>query len=210
MRLTNKKKDLQFHSTKKETKKAEILSAAMDLFAEKGFYSTRIKDITNRIDIAPGTFYLYFENKISIFTYIIDTYIQKIAKIFKKESPDLSGDLNSFKKQLERLGNELFELFIEDKRMFQIIFFEAIGSDEEIDKKMKEIIAFSNHFTERYLISGINKGFLKGYIDTSTAAQAINGMILTALSSMVEHESPYELKQKWINTISMFLIGGLS
>ena len=210
MRHRNNKTELQFHNTKKETKKADILSAARDLFAEKGFHSTRIKDITNRIDIAPGTFYLYFENKISIFTYIVDMYIERISEIFKKESPDLSNDLNSFKKQLERLGNELFELFIEDKRMFQIIFFEAMGSDEEIDKKMKEIIAFSNSFTEKYLISGINKGFLKGYIDTSTAAQAINGMIITALSSMVEHEYPYELKQKWINTISMFLIGGLS
>jgi predicted transcriptional regulator YheO len=40
-----------------------ILDAAVAVFAEKGFFNSRISDIADRADVADGTVYLYFKNK---------------------------------------------------------------------------------------------------------------------------------------------------
>lgn len=42
---------------------AQILEAAIDVFADKGFYKARISDVAKRAGVADGTIYLYFHNK---------------------------------------------------------------------------------------------------------------------------------------------------
>lgn len=43
--------------------RAAILEAAMELFEERGLYTTRVEDITERADVAKGAFYSHFETK---------------------------------------------------------------------------------------------------------------------------------------------------
>jgi len=53
-----------FNNSEKRTRKEiEILEAALDLFAELGFRKATIEDISRRLDIAPGTIYLYAKDK---------------------------------------------------------------------------------------------------------------------------------------------------
>ena len=49
--------------TAHQDKRECILSAALDLFAEKGFYGTAVPEIAQRAGVAAGTIYRYFENK---------------------------------------------------------------------------------------------------------------------------------------------------
>jgi TetR/AcrR family fatty acid metabolism transcriptional regulator len=66
-----------------------ILDAALAVFAEKGFFVSRIADIADRADVADGTVYLYFKNKDEILATAInsafDTFMNKarteLAKI---------------------------------------------------------------------------------------------------------------------------------
>src|ERR1022692_2256901 len=46
-----------------EDKKECILSAALDLFAEKGFHGTAVPEIAERAGVAAGTIYRYFTSK---------------------------------------------------------------------------------------------------------------------------------------------------
>lgn len=46
--------------------RASLLSAAADLFAEKGVGETRISEITDRADVGAGSFYNHFEDKDAI------------------------------------------------------------------------------------------------------------------------------------------------
>lgn len=50
-----------------------ILDAAMAVFAEKGFFVSRISDIADRANVADGTVYLYFKNKDEILATAINT-----------------------------------------------------------------------------------------------------------------------------------------
>jgi AcrR family transcriptional regulator len=54
-----------------ETRRQEILDAALAVFAEKGFYGARMNDIARRAAISQGTVYLYFESKEEIFKSLV-------------------------------------------------------------------------------------------------------------------------------------------
>ena len=47
---------------KRETRR-RLVDAAMELFRERGFQGTRVEDITERADVAVGTFFNYFPAK---------------------------------------------------------------------------------------------------------------------------------------------------
>jgi AcrR family transcriptional regulator len=56
---------------RKRARPAEILDAALKVFAEKGFTGARMEDIAARAGVTKGTIYLYFENKEAVFKTLV-------------------------------------------------------------------------------------------------------------------------------------------
>jgi AcrR family transcriptional regulator len=57
---------------RKEARPAELLSAALAVFAEKGFAAARIEEIAAGAGVSKGTVYLYFEGKEALFKAAIE------------------------------------------------------------------------------------------------------------------------------------------
>src|SRR5690242_15254848 len=49
-----------------EARPAEILAAALDLFAERGFAATRMEDVASRAGLSKAGIYLYFQDKMAL------------------------------------------------------------------------------------------------------------------------------------------------
>ncbi|HEY9052668.1 MAG TPA: TetR/AcrR family transcriptional regulator [Gammaproteobacteria bacterium] len=60
---------------RKEARPEEILYAALELFAEKGYAATRMNDVAKQAGISKGTLYLYFNNKEAIFHSVVQEMI---------------------------------------------------------------------------------------------------------------------------------------
>ncbi len=56
---------------RKEARPAELMSAALDLFVERGFASTRLDEVAARAGVSKGTLYLYFSSKEELFKAVI-------------------------------------------------------------------------------------------------------------------------------------------
>src|SRR5262249_15956868 len=56
---------------RKDARPAEILAAALDCFAERGFAATRMDDVAARAGVTKGTVYLYFETKEDLFKALV-------------------------------------------------------------------------------------------------------------------------------------------
>ena len=52
---------------RKDARPAEILSAALDVFAERGFAAAKLDEVAARAGVSKGTLYLYFESKNELF-----------------------------------------------------------------------------------------------------------------------------------------------
>ncbi len=57
---------------RKEARPAELLAAALEVFAEKGFAAARLEEIAARAGVSKGTVYLYFDGKEALFKAAIE------------------------------------------------------------------------------------------------------------------------------------------
>ena len=56
---------------RKDARPEEILAAALESFAERGFAATRLEDVAARAGISKGTLYLYFGGKEELFEAVV-------------------------------------------------------------------------------------------------------------------------------------------
>jgi AcrR family transcriptional regulator len=66
---------------RKEARPSELLDAALELFAEKGFAATRSEEVAARAGVSKGTLYLYFPSKEELLKAVIrHTLMADIAR----------------------------------------------------------------------------------------------------------------------------------
>ncbi len=56
---------------RKDARPPEIIAAALEVFAERGFAATRLEDIAAKAGVTRGTLYLYFPNKEELFKAVV-------------------------------------------------------------------------------------------------------------------------------------------
>lgn len=69
----------------KEKTKRAILQAALDLFAEKGFYNTTTKAISRKAQIAEGTLFNYFQTKEDLALYFFEEELAGIIRWYESD-----------------------------------------------------------------------------------------------------------------------------
>src|ERR1041385_9428237 len=70
---------------KKESTRQAILRAALALFAQKGFYRTTTKAISQKARIAEGTLFNYFETKEDLALYFFEQELGGVIDWFSRE-----------------------------------------------------------------------------------------------------------------------------
>jgi AcrR family transcriptional regulator len=63
------------HQRRKAERPQELIAAALELFVEKGFASTRIEEVAQRAGVSKGTLYLYYASKEELLKAVIGQYL---------------------------------------------------------------------------------------------------------------------------------------
>lgn len=77
---------------RKESRPAELLAAALDIFVERGFAATRLEDVAARAGVSKGTLYLYYASKEDLFKATIRQIIVPMIEEFAEEASRWDGD----------------------------------------------------------------------------------------------------------------------
>lgn len=115
----------------KEEMRRLILDAAKSIFLEKGFHSTSLRNIAEKIQYSPGTIYLYFKDKDEIFHALHE---EGFAKMLQMMAP-----LQHVQDPMQRLiamGRVYMNFAWENKDLYDLMFImEApINSEKDRDK----------------------------------------------------------------------------
>jgi AcrR family transcriptional regulator len=70
----------------KEKTRRAILRAALDLFAQKGFYDTTTKAISRKAGIAEGTLFNYFETKEDLALYFFERELDEVMAWYARDA----------------------------------------------------------------------------------------------------------------------------
>ncbi len=65
---------------RQEEKYHRILDAALEVFADKGFYEAKVTEIARVAGVADGTIYLYFKNKDALVVSLVETMLGVIVE----------------------------------------------------------------------------------------------------------------------------------
>lgn len=72
------KPEQSWKERQKQQLKQELISAAVQLFKDKGFEAPSVDEITSRTGIAKGTFYLYFKTKSDIIAAVLENILEQL------------------------------------------------------------------------------------------------------------------------------------
>jgi len=119
-------------------KRAAILNAATGVFAEKGFFNSKVADIAKAAGVADGTVYLYFKNKDDV-----------LHSIFDRAMEEFIGD---GRRELERLSKP------EDKlRRIAELHLERLGADREMAIVFQVELRGSIKFMQEFSAAGFSE-----------------------------------------------------
>ncbi|WP_458097981.1 TetR/AcrR family transcriptional regulator [Roseomonas sp. WA12] len=81
---------------RKDARPGEIIDAAMDVFAEKGFAAAKLDEVASRAGVAKGTLYRYFETKDDLFRAVARRAIASNLEAMQVGAEAFEGSLAEF------------------------------------------------------------------------------------------------------------------
>lgn len=146
----------------------KLLDSAEAVFGESGFHNAGIVQITQRADVALGTFYLYFPDKKSIFDDLVHTLNARLRRTISERVREIDDRLEQ-----EVVGFETFFEFVRKHRNLYRVILQAETVDEDLYRWHYRTLA------DGY-VRGIRKaqaaGQVRSDLDAETLAYALMGM----------------------------------
>lgn len=129
-----------------------LLEASMDLFVEKGFERTSVREIVTRAKVAKGTFYVHFETKTDVLRGLAD----RIMEVFQDKFTQLNQSPPSLD-DIDQLIYRMAELMAENGKLTALLHrfdhVQVLGMD---DAFMHALIVDPVHmWLERAIAAGV-------------------------------------------------------
>lgn len=146
----------------------KIIEVSKELFRVKGVSTTSVNEIIEKAEVATGTFYNYFDDKLAVYKYLLDDY----STIIRKRIYDAIRTVeNRYEK--ERIGIKTFlEFAREDKLSYRIIW-ESLFIDQRLF--VNYYTNFSNAYVNQ-LAYAVKGGQIKDNIDLKTLSFMLMGI----------------------------------
>ncbi len=194
--------DIENETNPKDIRKAEIIKAAIEAFSLKGYHRTKVSDITKKVGISTGTFYIYFENKRELFIEVVEEVFRHIV-----------GDAARNIKGEEDLGRKLVirgRTFYENYSRYMEILHQLraeIASDEDWpQEKLNRVYRALTGPVIKEAQEAIDKGQLRP-VDPELLSFALTGMI-EVMSFRISLDDKYTIEDA-IRFIGDMFVNGL-
>lgn len=146
----------------------KIINSGKKLFSKQGYQATSINEIIDKAKIATGTFYIYFDDKLALYVYLLHQYRQKIGEAINEAIKDATT-----RYEQERLGIKAFLKFAWQDPLSYRIIWESMFVDKDIFKEYYQ--TFSNAYVDKLAVS-VETGEVDGHIDLETLSYILMGI----------------------------------
>jgi AcrR family transcriptional regulator len=169
-------------------RRQDILAAAMQLFAKKGFRGTTTKDLVAQAEVNEAIIFRHFSTKEDLYRAILEEKMKQrdTSKFEELMRLAQSGDDSKF---LEAVGMTMLTRHEEDTTFLRLLLFSALEGHELSDM-------FLESMPERdplsaYIQNRIDKGIFRA-VDPQLASRAFVGMFF----NFIQGQEIFGLKKK--------------
>ncbi len=180
-----------------------ILEAAIQVFAEQGFFQATVSQIAARAGVADGTIYLYFKNKEDILVHFFSYKTKQVFDRFRQE-------VNKADTAVDKLRNLIrihLEEFQRNKEM-------AVVYQAEIHQKSRLVEAQIREMAKMYfgiVTEIVEQGQIEGYVRKDLYVGLVKRFILGAVDEVINtwlhSEDQYDLALMADPLVELFFKG---
>lgn len=154
---------------KEGNKEKDIIMAAVEVFAAKGFHNSKISDIAAKANVAAGSVYLYFTNKDDLLFQIFQNPWSRLLDLVRS-IPD-EDSLDAFGK-MDLLIDSIFDLFSSSPSL-TIVFL----------KEQQHLIPLHQVIVSKYVDDFLETGvtIIKSGIESGLIDKNINTTVMKSL-----------------------------
>jgi AcrR family transcriptional regulator len=190
-------------------RRKQILEAAYQVFANKGYAAATIADVAQSLRLGHGTIYRYFDNKLDLFMAVVGGILSRISAAIASEDPHHAGTLEEYRAQVERIGRNMLSMLDSDPAVTKILFYEAMGISAELDERIQQAWEMAGRLTELYLQNGKQRGFLRADLDSELTALAINALTFEAGRRIVRSGDAAAARERWLAAVTGLIFDGI-
>ncbi|MBS0292569.1 MAG: TetR/AcrR family transcriptional regulator [Proteobacteria bacterium] len=145
---------------RKEARPGELLDAALDLFVEKGFATTRVEEVAARAGVSKGTLFLYFPSKEDLLKAVVRKNIAGRFAEWEQELESYAGTSSElvrycFQSWWERVGST------KAAGLGRLLLLEANNFPEIAAFYRHEVVEPGHRLIRRILQRGMDRGELR-------------------------------------------------
>jgi AcrR family transcriptional regulator len=165
---------------RKEARPQELLDAAIELFARKGFAATRSEEVALRAGVSKGTLYLYFPSKEELFKAVVRSRLSTLIAEGEELVAAFDGDTSTLIQELmmtwwQRVGAT------DASSIHKIVVCEARNFPEIAQFYSDEVIVPADRLFSTAIQRGIDRGEFRPMPLHETAHALMAPMIFLAL-----------------------------
>jgi TetR/AcrR family fatty acid metabolism transcriptional regulator len=185
------------------SKRDAILRAAIDVFAERGYFNAQVADVARAAGVAAGTVYLYFKSKDDLLVSIFERSMREGLTDSRAAVADLPDPPERLRRlargHLARLGND---------RNLAIVF------QVELRQSTKFMERFSSTLLRDYLglirqaiADGQRDGLFRADIKPTAAAKMLFGALDEMATNWILSRRRYSLEAEADDVVDLFING---
>jgi len=165
---------------RKDARPEEILVAALEEFAEKGYAATRLEDVARRAGVAKGTIYLYYEGKELLFQTVVRRAVAPQLDQLERRVQNYPGSAESFLRgPFLTLQRHLVQSDV--RRLLRVFLAEGTAFPELTEFYYREVVSRGMAIMR----SVIERGVINGEFRPSALSELPQPLIAGALVALI-------------------------
>ncbi|MGF1510444.1 MAG: TetR/AcrR family transcriptional regulator [Myxococcota bacterium] len=163
-------------------RRKQIIKAAVDVFAERGFHRSRVSDIARRAGVAHGLIYHYFASKEDLLHSIFDDNWSLFVKVLEdlRDQRDVPAP-----ERLDRVNQLLLDALGVVPSTIQVMIQEVSRSDRFVHPNNLAAFRRAFHAVEAIVIQGQEDETLKSDLEPTVVAHIIMGALETVCTGFL-------------------------
>lgn len=149
--------------------KARLFEAASHLFAERGYYGTKVSDIVAEAGVSQPTFYAYFESKEALFEELVSTFRNGLRHLVSVSGISESVPIEEGEQHLRCTHLAILEYLGSNPVMTRIALLQAPDA-AEVYRELAAILTLNLKHEQQL-------GILRADLEAELIAEALVGIV---------------------------------
>lgn len=190
---------------KKDAKRTAMMQAAVQVFAEKGYYAATVRDIVKQADVAIGTFYFYFPDKETLFVHLYE----ETADFLLQTIDQAVRSRKDLVQQLSHGIQAYLNIAIYEPAVVQLLLVGGVGAVPSLQAKRTTFRERMIRLWQRPLDQAIDNGVIPDQ-NSRRVAEAFAGAFDEVILQLLAMPEPEDKATSVIEELTLFSLRAIA